>query len=93
MGFSGYCLCQQRLTGSRRSYQKGALGKLCSDCRIFSRIVKEIHNLLEGLFGFVLSCHILKGDSGFLLYVCLCPALAYASHHAAALIHAAEQKA
>ena len=84
MGLSCYGLSQQGLTGSGRSHQKGSLGKLGSDLGIFTRIVKEVHNLRQGLLGLILSGHILKGNACFLLHIHLGVALSYAHDASAA---------
>ena len=46
MRFSGNRLCQKRFTGSGRTYEQRALGKLRADLGIPARIVQEIHDLL-----------------------------------------------
>ena len=52
--------------------------------------MKKIHNFLERFLGFILTCHILKGNARFLLHICLGFALAYAhAHDPAAFVHAA----
>ena len=91
MCFTGYRLCKQRLTGSGRSHQQRSLGKLRADLGISSRIVEEIHHLLQGFLCLVLTCHILKGNSRFLLYIDLGVALSH-THGAAASGHLLHQE-
>ena len=86
-----HCLCQKGLTCSRRTYQKGTFGKLGSNSSILARIVKKIHNLLQRLLRFILTCHIFKSDSCLLLDVGLRTAFAH-SHHAAAFVHPAHKQ-
>ena len=91
MRFTGDRLCKQRLTGSGRSHQQRALGKLRADLGISSRIMQEIHDLLQGFLGLVLTCHVLKRDAGFLLYINLGVALSH-THGASAAGHLLHQE-
>ena len=86
MCLSCHGLCEQGLSGSRRAYKQGTLGKFCSDCCIFVRIMQKFHNLLQRFLGLILSGHILKCDTGLLLYIGFGFTLAYA-HHASAFVH------
>ncbi len=54
--------------------------------------MQKVHYLLQRFLGLVLTCHILKGNAGFSLYIDLCVALSNA-HGASALGHFPKQKA
>ena len=92
IGLTGHRLGQQGLTGSRRAHQKSSLRQLGTDLCIFTRIVKEVHHLREGLLRLILSRHIRKCDAGLFLHIYLGVALADTAHHAAALSDTAHHK-
>ena len=92
MSLTCYCLGEKSLTGTRRSYKQCALRQLGTDLNIFTRIVKKFHNLLQGLLGLILTCHILKGDPGLLLHIGLSAALSNSHYSTATLIHAAHEE-
>ena len=58
---SRHCLCQQGLTGTGRAHEYHTLGYPGSHCRIFGRTLEEVHYLLEILFLFHESGHVLEG--------------------------------
>ena len=60
---AGYCLGQQGLTCSRRTYQQGSLGNLTSQIGVFLGILQEVHYLLHLLLGTSLTGHVLEGDA------------------------------
>ena len=91
MRFSRDRLCQQGLAGSGRSHQQRALGELRADLGISSRIMQEIHHLLQGLLCLVLARHILEGDAGLPLHIDLGIALSH-TLGAAASGHLAHQE-
>ena len=72
MGFTCNGPCQQRLTCSGRSHQKGALGKVCANVRILLGVVQEIHDLLQRILGLLLARHICKCDPCFIFSINLC---------------------
>ena len=88
MRFAGYGFGKQCFSGSGRAYKKRSFRKFCTDRCVFSRVMQEIHNLLERFFCLVLSRNIAECHAGFFLYVGLCFALSYA-HDSAAFVHAA----
>ena len=90
--FSGYRLCKQSLTGTRRSHQKRTLRKLCTDTGIFPRIMQKVHHFRQRFLRFFLARHILKSDTGFLFYIYLCIAFPDTHHPAAAFAEHAEYK-
>ena len=86
---TGNCLCKQCLTGSWRAYKKGTFRQFGSDGCVFSGVMKEIHNFLQRFLGFILTGHILKGNSRLFLHISLGFTLANAhTHDPAAFIHA-----
>ena len=90
MRFSCHCFRKKRFTGSRRAYKQGTFRELRSDRCVFTRVVQEIHDFLKGFLRFILSCHILKGNSCVFLNISFRTALAY-THHSAAPVHAAHK--
>ena len=72
MGLPCHGSCKERLAGSGRAHQQGSLGKIGSDIRILLGIVQEVHNLLQGILGFLLPCHVGKGNSCLVLSIYLC---------------------
>ena len=86
MRLSRHCLCQQGLSGSRRSHQQRAFWQLSADFGIILRIMEKIHYLLKGFLGLVLTGYILKSNPRFLLHIGTGFAFSH-SHEAAAFIH------
>ncbi len=85
MSLPGHRLGKQGFSGSRRSHQQCALGKLGAYLGIFPGIVQEIHHFLQRFLGLLLARHILKGYAGLFLDVNLGLALAHThAHHTAA---------
>ena len=75
MRLASHCLCQQSLTGSRRSHQQRSLRAHSSDLLVFLRIVKEINNLRQKLFRLILTRHIVKCNARGGLHIDFCIAL------------------
>ena len=75
---AGNGLGQQRLSGSRRSYEQCALGNLTTQLSIFLRVLQEVYDFLHLLLGSGLSGNILEGDTQIAsLLIHLCLRLAY----------------
>ena len=87
MRFTGNGLRQQGLAGARRADQQRALGQLGADGGILVRVVQEVHDLSEGLLGFILTGDIGKGLAGLGLGVNLGVGFAEAHHVAAHVLH------
>ena len=87
MRFTGNGLRQQGLAGARRADQQRALGQLGADGSVLVRVVQEVHDLGEGLLGFVLTGDIGKGLAGLGLGVNLGVGFAEAHHVAAHVLH------
>ena len=84
MRLTGYRLCEQCFTGSRRTHEERSLRQLCTDLCIFLRVVQEIDDLHKGFLRLILTCNIRERDSGLLLDVDLGVALSDAHHSSAA---------
>ena len=69
MCLTGYCFRQQSLTGSGRAYKQCALWQNCTDICIFLRIMKEIHDFLQGFLRLFLTGYICKGLAGLSLRI------------------------
>ena len=91
MCLSCHCLGKQCLTCTGRSHQKRSLGQPGTDLGIFPRIMQKVHNFYQGLFRFILSCHILKCDARFFLHIGLGITLAHA-HGPAFAAHPSKQQ-
>ena len=82
--FACYCLCQQRLTCSRRTYKQCALWYLATQLGVFLRVLQELYNLLYFLLCAFLTSYVFKGNAYFAtLFVYLGFRFAYAEHTAA----------
>ena len=89
MRLSRHCLGQQSFTRSGRPHQQCSLGKPGSDFGILSRVMQEIHNLNQRFLCLIFTCHILKRNPCFLLYIHFRIALPH-THGAAASAHLLE---
>jgi hypothetical protein len=70
-------LGEQCFTRTRRADEQCALGDLRAEVGVFFRCLQEVHDLLQFLFGFVQTGHIVEGDVGALAALeDLCAALA-----------------
>ena len=87
MCLTGNGLRQQGLAGARRADQQCALRQLCTDGSVLVRVVQEVHDLSEGLLGFILTGDIGKGLAGLGLGVNLGVGFAEAHHVAAHVLH------
>ena len=87
MCLTGNGLRQQGLAGARRADQQCALRQLCTDGSVLVRVVQEVHDLSEGLLGFILTGDISKGLAGLGLGVNLGVGFAEAHHVAAHVLH------
>ena len=92
--FSSHRLCQKSLTGSRRTYEQGALRNLTTQVGVFLRILQEIHNFLHLLLGTFLSGNVLEGNAdGISLLIHFRLALSYVEDAAAHVAHSAAHSA
>ena len=91
MRLTRHSSCQKGFSRSGRAHKQGTLRQLGADSRILLRIMKEIHNFHQGFLRFILSGHVRKGDSGFLLNINLGVAFSD-SHDTAAAAHTIEHK-
>ena len=66
VGFAGHSLGQQRLTRSRRSYEKCALGDFTAQFGVLCRVLQEVHDFLDFLLCAFLSGYVLEQDLGAL---------------------------
>ena len=84
---------QQGLTGTRRAHQQHTVGDAGTQRIELIRALEELHNFLELLLFLVLTGHIGKGSSLFVLVLVLHPSLAYVHDTAAtgAAAHHGEQ--
>ena len=82
-GLTGAGTGQQGLAGARRAYQQHAMGDAGAQGIELFRAFEELHNFLKFLFFLVLTGHIGKGGSLFVLVLVLYLGLAYV-HDAAA---------
>ncbi len=67
--FTSNCFGQQCLTSSRRSHKQRAFGQFRSNICIFLWIMQKINYFLQGFFGLILPCNILKGNTSRLLHI------------------------
>ena len=69
VGFSGYGLCQQGLTSSRRAYEQRSFRNFAAEVGISFRILEELYNLFD--FGLCLrqSGHIFERDLNGAVFV------------------------
>ena len=79
--FTGNGFCKEGLAGTGRAYQQSTLRQLCADFGVFVGIMQKVNDLLQRFFGFVLSCHILKGNAGLLFHIDFGLGFAEAAHH------------
>ena len=87
---------QQGLAGTRRAHQQHAVGDAGTQRIELIRALEELHNFLEFLFFLVLTGHVGKGSSLFVLVLVLYLGLAYihdAAATGAAAHHGEQQKA
>ena len=75
MRLASHCLCQQSLTGSRRSHQQRSLRAHSSDLLVFLRIVEKINDLRQELFRLIFARHIVKCNACGGLHIDFCIAL------------------
>ena len=68
-GLTCHSLGKQSLTGTGRTYQQHALGQLCADFCVFSGVMQEVDNLLQGLLRLILTGHILECHTGLLFHI------------------------
>ena len=95
-GFTSTSTGQQGLTGTRRAYQQHAMRDTGTQRIELIRALEELHNFLEFLFFLVLTGHIGKGGSLFVLVLVLYLGLAHvhdAAATGAATHHGEQQKA
>ena len=81
-GLSGHGPGQQGLAGARGTHQQDAFGEVAPQNLKFGRVLQELDDFLQFLFGFFHPGHILEGDLGFVLDINLGLALAH-GHEAA----------
>ena len=81
-GLSGHGPGQQGLAGARGTHQQDALGEVTPQNLKFGRVLQELDDFLQFLFGFFHAGHILEGDLGFVLDIDLGLTLAH-GHEAA----------
>ena len=81
---AGDGLGQKRLARARRAHEQRAAGAAGADLVVLLGVLEEAHDLLEGLLGLVLACHVLERDPGLLALDLLGVGLAEAASHAKA---------
>ena len=85
MCLSCYCLCKQGFSSSWRAYKKRSLWKICTNFRIFLRIMKKIHNLLQSILCLLFPGYILKCDSRFAFRINFC--IGFSEGHSISAAH------
>ena len=88
---TGHGAREQRLTGTRRAYQKHALGDLRAESLELAGIAEELLDLLELLHRLVHACHILERDARLITRDALRPALPERHHLGVAALHLVDE--